>query len=534
VRSGTRALVAALAVALAASCSSGGTPPAAGPDAGEPGVARASGAPSTLRLAVAGVTTLDPALSNAGSPSQAIVADLLYDGLTAFDASTNTVVGAVAQSWSASADAMTWTFELDPAATFSDGTPIASSDVKATLERVAALGVKSVDGLQLSTIEGYDEFLAAPTSGLSGIETPTSSTVVLRLRSPFSSFDELLTDPAFGIVPAGTSSDQADFAGIPVTSGPFRVTERNPGLITTVRSDGSDAVLGAIVVRVFDDTAQAHESFRNGDVDLSVLAGDEVVDAATDGSLVLSAPQQVSLFYGMNMASPVLSSPALRRAIVKAVDRDGIRRAVFGDSADAMNGLLGPGVTGSRNNACGSACAYDPGEARAIVETAYPDGGVPTVHVDHYEDGSGREAAIAQAIVDDLVAAGIPAEARVTPFDSYGQLLAGGGAELFRFGWIGAYPSAGAYLDALFGSGGSDNVFAVTDGELDGLLAGARAEVDDVQRATIYMSAEDRVLALDAVVPIVRYRAHLVATGRVHDVVLAPNGSFDAERISLS
>jgi ABC-type oligopeptide transport system substrate-binding subunit len=129
---------------------------------------------------------------------------------------------------------------------------------------------------------------------------------------------------------------------------------------------------------------------------------------------------------------------------------------------------------------------------------------------------------------------GIPAEARATPFDSYGQLLTSGAAELFRFGWIGAYPSADAYLDPLFSSGGSDNVFSIADAQLDDLLSSARAEVDDTKRATIHMAAEDRALDLDAVVPVVRFRSHLLATDRVRDVVLAPNGSFDLERLSLS
>jgi hypothetical protein len=47
------------------------------------------------------------------------------------------------------------------------------------------------------------------------------------------------------------------------------------------------------------------------------------------------------------------------------------------------------------------------------------------------------------------------------------------------------------------------------------------------------MNAEDRALALDAVVPLVRYRSHLIASAAVHDVVISPNGSFDAERITL-
>jgi ABC-type transport system substrate-binding protein len=530
-----RVLGLALVVTLGAATScDDGRPDAATDPPAEPGAARADHLASTLRLAVAGVGSLDPALLNAGSPSQSIVVDMLYDGLTAFDPSTQSVVGAVARSWSVTADGRTWTFELDPAARFSDGTAIGAEDVKATLERVAALGVKSVAGLQLSAIEGYDEFLAAPTVGMSGIETPDPATVIVQLRRAFPSFDELLTDPALGIVPARTSSDQADFAGVPVTSGPFRVESRSGDMIETVRSDGSGAVLGGITVRVFPDMSGAHAAFRAGEVDLSVLAADEVAAANAEGALVLSAPQQVTLFYGMNLASPVLSSPALRRAIVSAVDRDGIRSAVFGDSADTMTGLLGPGVASTRPNACGSACAYDPEEARSIIATAYPAGNVPVVHVDHYDDTSGREAAIAQSIVDDLVAVGIPAEARATPFDSYGQVLTSGAAELFRFGWIGAYPSADAYLDPLFSSGGSDNVFSVADAQLDDLLSSARAEVDDAKRATIYMAAEDRALDLDAVVPVVRFRSHLLATDRVRDVVLAPNGSFDLERLSLS
>jgi oligopeptide transport system substrate-binding protein len=523
VRLGCRAVALTLLLALVGTlvaCSDGGDAiPPAGDDTG---AARAEEAPTELRIGVAGVGSLDPAQVSAASPSQTIVADLLYDGLTAFDASTNAVVGAVARSWSANADATAWMFQIDSAATFSDGTPVTSTDVKATLERVAALGVKSLAGVRLSAIDGYDGFLADPAVGLSGIAAPDPATVVITLRTPFASFDELLTDPAFGIVPA-TGGD--------ATSGPFRIEARAVETIEAVRRDGSGATLDTITLRLYADTTAAYDAFERGDVDLSVLASDEVAAASAAGALVMSAPQQVSLFYGMNLASPVLSSPGLRRAIVKAVDSNGIRSAAFGDAADTMTGLFGPGVAAARSNACGSACAYDPDEARSIVAAAYPAGGVPTVHVDFYEDLAGREAAIAQAIVDDLVAVGIPAEARATTFDAYGQLLTSGAAELFRFGWIGAYPSPDAYLDPLFATGGSDNVFSVSDAELDGLLATARSQVDDASRSATYMAAEDRALALDAVVPIVRYRAHLVATDRVHGVVLAPNGSFDVERV---
>ena len=522
----------ATASLLAAACSGGGDD---APRPG-PGVARAANIDTggVLRLGVAGITSLDPAVQNPASPSQMIVADLLYDGLTRFDPTIGDVVGAVARGWTVSDGGLTWTFDLDPEARFSDGRPITATDVKASLERVVSLGIKSVTGVRLSVIDGYAEFVGNPAVGLRGLHVLDDHTLEVRLAAPLGTLDLLLSDPSFGIVPAGTSSDNAAFAGTPVGSGPFVVTSRTEDTITTERRDGSRAALSGITLRLFADTESAHAAFVVGELDMAVLASTDVASAEARGDLLLSAPHQVSTFYGMNVSSPVLSSPALRDAIVKAVDRDAIRREVFGNSADTMTGLLGPGVAGRRPDACGSTCGYDPDAARAILAQLYPGGDVPVVHVDHYVDDTGREAAIAQAIVDDLRAVGIPAEARAHTFEEYGALLTSGNAELFRFGWIGAYPSADAYLDPLFASNGSDNVFTVADADLDALLAAVRGEIDDAERTTASMNAEDRVLALYAVVPLVQHRSHLTATADVHGVVIGPDGTFDAERIFLA
>src|SRR5690606_28137472 len=138
----------------------------------------------------------------------------------------------------------------DPAARFSDGRPVTAADVKASLERVVSLGVKSVTGVRLSVIDGYGEFVASPSVGLRGVEAVDESTLVVRLAAPLGALDLLLSDPSFGIVPAETSSDSAAFSGTPVGSGPFVVTERTDDTITTRRRDGSDAVLAGVTLRL--------------------------------------------------------------------------------------------------------------------------------------------------------------------------------------------------------------------------------------------------------------------------------------------
>ena len=57
----------------------------------------------------------------------------------------------LAESWQASDDQMQFTFHLRPDATFSDGTPLTSSDVAASLARVAALGGSSLTAERLSS-----------------------------------------------------------------------------------------------------------------------------------------------------------------------------------------------------------------------------------------------------------------------------------------------------------------------------------------------------------------------------------------------
>jgi oligopeptide transport system substrate-binding protein len=335
-----------------------------------------------------------------------------------------------------------------------------------------------------------------------------------------------------GIVPAASAADPTAF-DLPVGSGPFRVNTRDATSFGLVRSPGSTALVDEITLRVFPDGPTAQVAWDAGELDASVLAADAVAAATANGDVVVSAPKHVSLFYGMNVGAPILSSLPFRQAILKAIDVDTLRREVFGDTADTMTGPIGPGVPSRRQAACTSSCAYDPEAAKQLLVEAFGTGAPPAIHVDYFDEPTGREAAIATAIAEDLNAVGIPAQARVHSFDSYQQVLTSGNAELFRFGWIGAYPAADAYLEPLFASSGSDNLFNVADPALDGLLAAMDAAADATARNSFAIEAEDRVLALSAIVPLVQLRSHLVTTDAVGGVVLAPNGTFDVERVTV-
>ena len=71
---------------------------------------------------------------------------------------TTRVVGDLAQSWTESADKLTYTFKLKPGVKFHDGTPLTSADVKASWDRIRQppQGVISVRSSVYSRIEAID------------------------------------------------------------------------------------------------------------------------------------------------------------------------------------------------------------------------------------------------------------------------------------------------------------------------------------------------------------------------------------------
>ncbi len=172
-RPGRRA-VAALAVVLVATavvaCSSG----KGGGDAGGP---RRSG--GTMRLAVVGLTSYDPATVVPTDQAEMVAADLVADGLTAVDAQSGAVVPSLAESWVADDAGTTWTFTLRDGATFSDGSPVTAADAVTALTRVARKGSATLAAARLEGIAGYGDLVAGRTTLLTGLQAVDDRTLTI-------------------------------------------------------------------------------------------------------------------------------------------------------------------------------------------------------------------------------------------------------------------------------------------------------------------------------------------------------------------
>jgi oligopeptide transport system substrate-binding protein len=112
----------------------------------------------TLKMAWSsqlGVAGLDPALALETSLTQ--VTSLLYDGLVTIDRNERVEPWA-ANSWTVSADGLTYTFSLRPNLFFSDGVPVKASDYAWSLNRALNTCAGSSVGFELAAIKDAAAF----------------------------------------------------------------------------------------------------------------------------------------------------------------------------------------------------------------------------------------------------------------------------------------------------------------------------------------------------------------------------------------
>jgi ABC-type oligopeptide transport system substrate-binding subunit len=494
---------------------------------------KGSGKPKSggvLRLGITADSSFDPA--QARTVEQLLVADQLFDGLTAYDMKTHHTVPALAARWTVTEDQRQWDFFIKPGVTFSNGRPVTANDVKFTLDRVARKGSGSPGADLLEMVTGYgDTALKGTAPALAGVTAPAPDTVHISLDQAFSELPAVLSSPVFGIVPQEAVESAAPvFGKQPVTSGPFKFGSRVGTTIHLLRAAPTSARLAGIDLRVYDGAGASYNAFAAGELDWSQVPPEQVSAASTRYGTAGFVPYAAELLYGINVRNPKFADVRFREAILRAIDRRALVKAVYDDIYKPLNQVVVAGIPEFAEGACGDLCTHDVTKAKELVAAVYP-GGAPEIFLD-YDSGVIRDA-LAKAIQADLKEAGIPATLRPKEFDDYLNFEVSGQQELFLLGWIAAYPAAEAFLGPLFASGSRNNLIGFNVEAFDGALRAARAQADETSRVDLYREAERVALSQVPVIPILQYEVHSVIAKRVNALELSPTGTFDGSRVWL-
>jgi peptide/nickel transport system substrate-binding protein len=236
----------------------------------------------------------------------------LYNGLTALDASGETVNMDLAEEITSSADALEWTIRLNSGIKFHDGKPLDAKAVIFTLRRIADPKNLLSGASALTPVD------------LDHIQTLDPLTIRLRMKTPYATFVEQISNNYyFGIVPEGYDPAK------PIGTGPFKFDSFTPGEQSVfVRNpdyhkEGLPYLDELTIIDSFQDPTAALNALRSGTVDVFENAPPELAaQVEGDGSLhsLVSAP---GLWVPFTMRTDVapFDDVRVRQAMRLVIDR---------------------------------------------------------------------------------------------------------------------------------------------------------------------------------------------------------------------
>ena len=476
----------------------------------------------------------------------------------------DTIVGDLAERWEVDPTGTTWTFHLRAGLVWQDGQPIAADDVLFTIE---ALTAPAYTGPGASS---WREVTAA---------APDPSTVVLTLATPLGGFLEAATQPIAprhllgGVPPVDLPDDP--FGRHPVGSGSFRVRVLDaghavlaPAVADVVEPDGgvpdagtpvpTDSLatpapsvpggapmpyLEGIEFRFFDDVDALVAAFDAGELDgASGLApADAAALADAPGVRLLGYPSTTLLSVTLNLrpTHPEFRDVAVRRALLAAIDRDAIVRAVLARSATRADSPIPP-TSWAFDAATSVPVDFDPEAARAALVAAgwkeAESGGwiakgqteALTIELLSPEESANAASfAVAEAVAADWRAIGLTVvHTPLTGTELVGDHLRAGefSAAVVGMG-IGLDPDLYPLLASSQVTASGSNFAGLQDATLDALLVAARAPGTDEARKAAYVALQAQLATGVYLLPIAFRDEVVVVRDTLQGPQIRPIGS---------
>ncbi len=311
---------------------------------------------------------LNPLLSQYNQVDGTLCA-LLFNGLTKLDEQGN-VVPDLVESWTISADGLTYDFRLRAGLQWHDGAPVTAADVLYTVGAMQAddfPGVSWLKGLW-QTVQ-----VAMP-------EGPDGLAVQFTLEQPLASFLDYTT---IGLLPAHLWKDipvaqmrESQFNTRPVGTGPFQlgqITATRIELTVNPRYHAAAPYLTGLTFRFYPDHQSLLPAFDRGEIDGVSWVWPAEIDAAArrENLQLFTAPLSGYTLIYLNLQNPnvpFFSEKPVRQALLHALDRQGlIDSTLHGQGVVAHTPIL-PGTWAY--DAEVPRYSYDPDRARQLLDEA--------------------------------------------------------------------------------------------------------------------------------------------------------------------
>jgi peptide/nickel transport system substrate-binding protein len=261
----------------------------------------------------------------------------------------------LATKWSASADSLTWTFDLRQGVKFSDGTEFDSSAVKYSFDRSLSLYLD--DSSQAGI--GYKDIIDS-------VEATSKYQVVFHLKIPFAPFLSLMAfqgsfivNPKLAPMDAAVNYVEGDaHASNPNDLGPYLLSSwsRKAGKDYEMKYDANPNYYGIadgypktkhIVIRFYSDATALALAMKSGDVDMAFrqLAATDIKNLQADSTVkVWEGTGAFIQYVCFQQKIAPFDNPKVRQAIAAALNRQELVDTVFLGQAVPLYSMIPNGM----------------------------------------------------------------------------------------------------------------------------------------------------------------------------------------------
>jgi peptide/nickel transport system substrate-binding protein len=446
----------------------------------------------------------------------------IYNSLFSLDNDFN-VIPELATGYEISGDALSITIPLNPLATWHDGEPVTSADVKYTLEQIVVTPSSTASSL-ISAIET--------------VETPDDHTAVLQLSRPSASVIGFLSWYGVFILPAhiyeGTDWATNEANQSPVGSGPFKFVSYDPGASVELEANteyfGEGPYLERLIFQIIPDPNTQAQSLQNGEIDfISGLPNALVPTLEANPEFKVAGKVYPSPFYiGFNLNNAPLDSLDVRRAIGMAIDREQIVGTALGGYGTGEDRFY-PSVIEWASNPDATAPEFDVDGANALLDEAglAMDGDSRFQVRLLYFTGWQEAADTATVLREQLAAAGIDLQLELLEYAAWEEQVAAGDFDLsLQGGFQGPDP---ANLALRWGTGNTLNRWGYSNTEFDELLEQGDAATSQEERVPMYFQAQEILAEELPSIPLALQTFFAAFTSRLSGVWLDPDDSASAQ-----
>ncbi len=321
----------------------------------------------------------------------------VFEGLVKPD-STGELQPAVAEEFTISEDAKTYTFTLRDGVKFHNGNEVTAEDVKYSIERYA-------------DIQGEESVFSI----MEEVSIPDGSTVEVRLSEGNSEF---LAELTMGVMP----KDYAEVDTNPMGTGPFAYEDYQPGEYLKVKKFAEywlpeRPYLDDVTFKIVTDTDAALLELQAGTLDVyQYLTNDQTDGLYSDFNILEGSVNYVQGLFLNNAYAP-FDDVRVRQAMNYAVDKQGINDLLFGGKSHIIGTHMMPAFTKYYNAETEGVYGYDVERAKELLAEADCEDGfdltiiVPNNYKPH--------AATAEVVVENLKAVGVRAKIEMVEFTTW-------------------------------------------------------------------------------------------------------------------